>query len=102
MEWLIPLLSGAFGAGIFSFVQFLINRRDKKKEAESAERKALRYLMLYIIQDTARELIADGKATMDDKRQLHQWHEVYHNGLGGNGDADKLMEAVDRLPFDLD
>lgn len=102
MEWIIPLLSGAFGAGIFSFVQFLINRRDKKKEAESAERKALRYLMLYIIQDTARELIADGKATMDDKRQLHQWHEVYHNGLGGNGDADKLIEAVDRLPFDLD
>lgn len=102
MEWLIPLLSGAFGAGIFSFVQFLINRRDKKKEAESAERKALRYLMLYIIQNTARELIAGGKATMDDKRQLHQWHEVYHNGLGGNGDADKLMEAVDRLPFDLD
>ena len=101
MDWLIPLLSGAFGAGIFSFVQFLINRRDKKKEAESAERKALRYLMLYIIQDTARELIADRKATMDEKRQLHQWHEVYHQGLGGNGDADKLMEAVDRLPFDL-
>lgn len=102
MDWLIPLLSGAFGAGIFSFVQFLINRRDKKKEKESAERKALRYLMLYIIQDTARELISDGKATMDDKRQLHQWHEVYHQGLGGNGDADKLMEAVDQLPFKLD
>ena len=102
MEWLVPLLSGAFGAGIFSFVQFLINRSDKKKEKESAERKALRYLMLYIIQDTARELIAAKKATMDEKRQLHQWHDVYHNGLGGNGDADKLIEAVDQLPFDLD
>ena len=102
MDWIIPLLSGAFGAGIFSFVQFLINRSDKKKEKESAERKALRYLMLYIIQDTARELIAAKKATMDEKRQLHQWHDVYHNGLGGNGDADKLIEAVDRLPFDLD
>lgn len=102
MDWIIPLLSGAFGAGIFSFVQFLISRQDKKKEKESAERKALRYLMLYIIQDTARELISDGKATMDEKRQLHQWHEVYHQGLGGNGDADKLMEAVDRLPFDLE
>ena len=102
MEWLIPLLSGAFGAGIFSFVQYLMNRHDKKKEAESDERKALRYLMLYIIQDTALELIASGKATMDEKRQLHQWHEVYHKGLGGNGDADKLIEAVDRLPFDLD
>ena len=100
MDLLIPLLSGAFGAGILSLVQFFVSRHDKKKEAESAERKALRYLMLYIIQDTARELIADGKATIDDKRQLHQWHEVYHQGLGGNGDADKLMDAVDRLPFD--
>lgn len=101
MEWFVALLSGAFGAGIFSFVQYLINRHDKKKEKESDERKALRYLMLYIIQDTARELIAAGKASMDDKRQLHQWHEVYHQGLGGNGDADKLIEAVDRLPFDI-
>lgn len=102
MEWLIPLLSGAFGAGIFSFVQFLMTRRDKKKEAESAERIALRYLMLYIIQDTARELITDGKASIEQKRQIHQWHEVYHDGLGGNGDADKLLETVDRLPFNLD
>ena len=102
MDWLIGILGGAFGAGLLSLIQFFVARHDKKKEKESDERKALRYLMLYIIQDTARELIAAGKASMDEKRQLHQWHEVYHKGLGGNGDADKLIEAVDRLPFDLD
>ncbi|MBQ3934183.1 MAG: hypothetical protein II715_00050 [Clostridia bacterium] len=101
MEWMIGLIGGAFGAGLLSLVQFFIARHDKKKEAESVERKALRYLMLYTIQDTARELISAGQATMDERRQLREWHDLYHKGLGGNGDADKLMEAVDRLPFSM-
>ena len=102
MEWTIGLLGGAFGAALISFFQFLISRRDKKKESESEERKALRYIMLYIIQERAKELISDGKATMDDVRSLREWHEVYHKGLGGNGDADKLMKAVDQLPMKFD
>ena len=101
-ELVIGLLGGAFGAGLLSLVQFFVTRHDKKKENESVERKALRYLMLYSIQDTARELIMAGQASMDERRQLREWHDLYHNGLGGNGDADKLMSAVDRLPFNLD
>lgn len=102
MEFLKLLLAGLFGAGFLSFIQFLITRSDKKKEQESVERQALRYIMLYITQERAKELIANGKATVEEKRSLRQWHEVYHDGLGGNGDADKLMEAVDKLPLDLD
>ena len=101
MEWVSTLVGGALGAALFGFIQFLINRHDKKKENESDERKALRYIMLYIIQERAKELISDGKATMDDVRSLREWHEVYHKGLGGNGDADKLMAAVDKLPLDF-
>ena len=56
--------------------------------------------MLYTIQDTAREHLREGSATIEEKRQLHQWHDLYHNGLGGNGDADALMAAVDKLPLD--
>lgn len=102
MDFLIPILSGIFGAGFLTFIQFLISRKDKQKEQESVERQALRYIMLYITQERAKELIANGKATVEEKRSLRQWHEVYHDGLGGNGDADKLMEAVDKLPLDLD
>lgn len=101
MAWTVGLVSGAFGAALIALIQFLINRHDKKKEAESVERQALRYLMLYTIQDTARELLRDGYATLDEKRQLRQWHDLYHKGLGGNGDADALMRAVDQLPIDL-
>lgn len=96
------VLSGVLGAGFMGFLQFLVTRHDKKKEADSVERKALRYIMLYIIQERGKELLSDGKATLDEKRSLRQWHDVYHNGLHGNGDADKLMEAVDALPLDLE
>ena len=97
----ICLVSGATGAALISFIQFLIQRKDKKNESESAERQALRYIMLYIIQERAKEMLSDGKTTVEDLRILRQWHEVYHNGLGGNGDADELMKAVGRLPMDL-
>ena len=102
MQYWIPLLSGAFGAGLCTLVQFLIARHDKKQESESVEREALRYIMLYIIQERAKELLQAGSATMDEKRSLRQWHQVYHKGLGGNGDADNLMEAVSKLPMNLE
>ena len=98
---LAALLSGTLGAALIALVQFLITRHDKKKEKQSVERQALCALVLYTIQDTAREHLRDGSATIDEKRQLHQWHDLYHNGLGGNGDADALMKAVDLLPIDV-
>ncbi len=35
----------------------------------------------------------------DDRRRFHAMHDCYHNGLGGNGDADLIVEAVDELPL---
>lgn len=35
----------------------------------------------------------------DDRRIFHQMHDIYHNDLGGNGDLDQLMEAIDDLPL---
>lgn len=96
--------SGAAGAaliaGVFGLAQYLIARRDRKKDRDNSERKALRYLMLYIIQERAKEHLDAEKITLEDRRSLHHWHELYHDGLGGNGDADALMKAVDALPVD--
>ena len=104
MNWTVfaALVGGSFGAALVALVQFFVNRHDKKKAVDSAERKALRYLMLYIIQERAKEHIAAGEITLDDRRRLIHWHEVYHNGLDGNGDADALMEQVMHLPFKAD
>ena len=106
MSWIVELLGGAMGAaivaGIFSLI---LNRRAKKDNSEAkkdAHGKALRYLMLYIIQERAKAHIKDGVITLEERRSLHHWHDLYHNGLGGNGDADALMAQVDGLPLDTD
>lgn len=106
MDIWVPFLCGAAGAaicsGIVSIVQMLIRRQWEKSDKGSAQTKALRYLMLYIMIQTAKGYIRDGEISMDDRRQLHTWHELYHDGLGGNGDMDKLMAEVNKLPLSLE
>ena len=43
--------------------------------------------------------IADGKVDFFDRQLLNQMHGVYHNQLGGNGDLDNIMTAVNNLPL---
>lgn len=106
MGLFIELLSGAAGAalvaGIFALIQRRQARKEKKEDLSDAHNKALRYIMLYIIQERAKQHIKDGSITLEERRSLHHWHNLYHDGLGGNGDADALMAQVDRLPLDTE
>lgn len=95
------IAGGALAAsitGIFSIVLYKIKRQDKVEDDSDNIKKALRYIMLYIIQERAEHYIARGEITIDERRSLHKWHDLYHNGLNGNGDADLLMSEVDELP----
>lgn len=102
---LASVLGGAAGAaliaGIFGLINRRLNRKEKLNDRECAQTKALRYIMLYIIQERAEKYIAAAKITLDERRSLHKWHKLYHDGLGGNGDADTLMVQIDKLPLDL-
>ncbi|MBQ7895146.1 MAG: hypothetical protein IJ364_01140 [Oscillospiraceae bacterium] len=106
MEFLKTLLTSAAGAaifaGIFSLIQYRMKRKDEQSDSKNAERKALRYMMLYIIEERCKEFIADGEISLEDLRRLHHWHELYHDGLGGNGDADKLLKRVESLKIITD
>lgn len=55
-------------------------------------------MMLDRIQFLCKSYIEDQTIDVDDRRRLHIMHECYH-GLGGNGDLDTLMEAVNQLPI---
>ena len=97
-------LSGII-SGIFSMIMYKTKRKDQQADEQTDEtdviKKALRYIMLYIIQDRAEEYIRRGTITMEERRSLHKWHDLYHNGLDGNGDADFLMSQIDEIGVDL-
>lgn len=105
-EVILSIVGGSCGAaivsGIFALIQHRMSRKDKQEDRADAQNKALRYLMLYIIQERAKQHIREGVITLEDRRSLHHWRDLYHNGLGGNGDADALMAQVDKLRLDTD
>jgi len=84
---------------IESRLQAVENSLQEMKERSDAERVAIRYILYYQIRHIALCYISDGEVDFDDRRILRDMHTSYHTGLGGNGDLDKLMEAVDELPL---
>lgn len=65
----------------------------------TAENEALRVILLDRIRHLGQSYIDAGEIDFDDRRIFHMMHSVYHNGLGGNGDADLVVKAVDELPL---
>lgn len=51
------------------------------------------------IQYLCRRYISEGEIDFDDLRGVNNLHHSYHDGLGGNGDLDVLMEQVRKLPL---
>lgn len=101
-EILIAFIAGgsmsAIVSGVFGIIMYKAKRKDAQADENDTVQKALRYIMLYIIQDRVEQYIKRGEVTMDERRSIHKWHELYHYGLNGNGDADSLMEEFDKLP----
>ena len=119
-EIIIALLPGGVLVSIINGVMQLImwrkNRKAQKEdkaEQDVDERlKAIESTMAVIVQsqkymlyDRIRFLgqsyIKDGEVDFDDRRIFADMHNVYHNGLGGNGDLDNLMKEVNALPLKL-
>lgn len=125
MEVLGYLLTGTAAAAavklLDNLLQWHLNRKAKKEDKleekeeaseqnneeriKSIEGKIIAIMdgQMYILLDRIRYLgcayIKDGCVSFDDRRLLNQMHSVYHNGLGGNGDLDTLMEDVNDLPL---
>lgn len=70
---------------------------DKVCEQNKAQSEALKLIMLDRILWLGKGHIARGEISFDDKKILHEMHNSYHYGLGGNGDADWLMDKINEL-----
>lgn len=124
-EALTIILGGAAGAafftGMFSIVQWLLNRWAKKKDTADERRvdecaargeeikdlkvgvdasnAACRVLLYDRIKHLAKTYIARGYITAEELEDLIAMHECYHTTLNGNGFLDDLMAQVRRLPI---
>lgn len=64
-----------------------------------AQSKAMRFILLDRILTLGQGYIDVGEISYDERRRFHLMHDCYHNDLGGNGDADLIVKAVDELPL---
>lgn len=77
------------------------HRQEEKLEAMELQINALikgqRTIMLDRIIYLGQSYIADKEISYEERKRLRDMHDVYHKDLGGNGDADLIMAAVDKL-----
>ncbi len=101
------LLGGSVVAAIVNQIGESIRQRRKHKydteDTESKDLKEIKTGLKWVMYDRIRHLgqayLQDGSIDIDDRRILHEMHKSYHDGLGGNGDLDLLMQQVDKLPL---
>ena len=79
-------------------LDLLERRLDEIEKQNNDQSEALMLMMLDRIQYIGNSYIAKGEVSFENRRQLHAMYKCYHTRLGGNGDADWVMSAVDELP----
>lgn len=84
----------------FTEWQDSVDNKLKAQDAKlDAQGEGMKFLLYDRIQHLGQEYIGRKEVTFDERTAIHKAHNVYHNGLHGNGDLDMLMEDVDRLPL---
>lgn len=100
---IIAVISGILGGGVLSFVQYLIQRHDRKKEITPEAWDRVRDMILAMTQDRivylGRAFLEDGHVSPWDKAMIHALYDPYRKA-GGNHYAAEIVEEVDKLPVE--
>ena len=107
IEIIIAVLGGSALSALITQVGNYISDRRKRKDAvedktedkDAALKQGIKLLLADKIQYLGLRYIEEGEVTFSNKKMLNEMHSVYHNGLGGNGDYDDLMEEFNELPI---
>ena len=81
--------------------QIIIDQQKKNEEVLMVHGEGIRFLLFDKIKYLGQEYIKKNEVTFEDRKNLHTAHNVYHNGLKGNGDLDGLMSDVDKIPLTI-
>lgn len=107
IEIIIAVLGGSALSALITQVGNYISDRRKRKDTvedriedkDAALKQGIKLLLADKIQYLGLRYIEEGEVTFSNKKMLNEMHSVYHNGLGGNGDFDDLMEEFNELPI---
>jgi len=95
------LLSAITSSGVMSLVIYLLQRRDKKKDQETANNSAQSRMLLGLGHDKivylTDKFVRRGSITLKEKRNLEFLYKPYAD-MGGNGDCKIGYDACQRLP----
>lgn len=72
------------------------SKADKKFDAQG---EGIKFLLYDKIKYLSQQYIAEKEIAFDDRKNLHVAHDVYHDGLNGNGDFKEIMAEIDHLPL---
>lgn len=98
LEPLITALAG-FLAASSGFWIYLRNRTQDRDTARNANTQLLMGLAQNKILELGMKYIERGWVTKDEYQDLRQYLFEPYTQLGGNGTAERIMHAVERLPF---
>lgn len=94
------ILSAVTSSGVMSLVLYLIQRRDKKKDAEHARDSVESRMLLGLGHDKliylTDKFVRRGAITLKEKRNLEFLYKPYTD-LGGNGDCKIGYDACQQL-----
>ena len=100
--WLTILTSGVT-ASVLGFIQFLITRRDTKKQEYDNKMDKISTCLVGLGHDRiihlGQEYIERGSLSKSEYENLHDYLYVPYKNLGGNGVAEKIMNEVNKLPI---
>lgn len=107
IEIIIAVLGGSALSALITQVGNYISDRRKRKDAvedrtedkDAALKQGIKLLLADKLQYLGLRYIAEGEIAFTNRKMLNEMHSVYHNGLGGNGDFDDLMEELNELPI---
>ncbi len=101
MEVILAIIAGATSSGVCSIVLYLIQRKDKQKDAEKADETNQSKMLLGLGHDRivflTKKYIRRGAITVSEKANLSYLCPPYL-AMGGNGEGENGYEECKHLP----
>lgn len=102
---IITIISSVLASsGLWGVILYVLQRRDKKSEKGTAERKMLLALahdrLYYLCEDILNSVNTGTRAgvDIDEYENIRLLYDGYHN-LGGNGTCERLYNEISALPI---